>query len=309
MPKKKDSRKPFLISFSAVLVALVAITLGIPYLSGPSVYHFPANYTVTLEPWMNLVPPNAESAGEIKVTQLVATGLNYSDFAASFLDIYQVGLALTPGNMSMVATYGLPSASTTQNSTEVGIFQPTPIAYSTVLSVLNSSDLVIRENYRSITVYRVMNNDTNSKALALGYLFFDNGSIIYTQGSADPLGDIKKAVDFSLGGGPGLFENKTVQAAVFASTGAGRDFLAFYYVSFATQLHNFTMGSKIVYYSGGNYWGKYAFGFKDITISLARFDDVRKLYPDGSTYSILDNYVVANFVFAPGGVRNEIQGF
>jgi hypothetical protein len=309
MPKKNGSKRPFLVSFSVVMVALIAITLGLPYLSGPSVYHFPTNYNVTLEPWMSFVPPNAVSAGEIKVAQLVATGLSYSDVGATFLNVYQASLALTPGNVSMVATYDLPAPSITENGTEVDIFQPTAIAYSSVLNQLNSNDLVIKENYRSSTIYRVLNHNVVNNSLTLGYLFFENGFIVYTQGSADPLGDIKKAMDFSLDGSPGLFENKTVQAAVYASTGGGSDFLAFYYVSFSTQLQNFTMGSKIVYYSAGNYDGKYAFGFEDLRVSKARFDDVRNLYPDGSSYSILDNYVVADFVFAPGGIRNEIEGF
>ena len=312
MPRKRESKKPFIISFSVVLVALAAVTLGIPYLSGPPVYHFPASYNVTIEPWMNLVPPNAVAAGVINLDQVVDTGLNYSQVVATFVNIYQVGIALTPENISMIATYSLPAPTTAGNNTEVDIFYPTATAYSSVLNELTSSSLVIKEDYKSVTIYRIENNNTLLKTLTLGYLFFYNGSIIYiqsNQGATDALTSIQNAVDFTLTGGPSLFANKTVQAALYASTGGGSDFLALYYVSFGTQLQNFTMGSKIVYYSDGNFDGKYAFGFQDISVSKARYNEVTKLYPDGSSYFVLDNYVIANFVFDPGGVDNEIQGF
>ena len=311
MPRKRrrESKRVLAITFSVIFIALLGVTLGLPYLAGPAVEHFPASYVVPTEAWMKLVPMNAISAGVIEVSNLTATGVDYSQFLTTFINVYQLGVRLTPENLTQIVTYVLPAASSTVNSTEIDIFRPTAYAYGLLLSGLNDSSIVSRVNYGPTTIYHIYNNDTVLRALREGYLAFYNGFIVYSQGAVNPQQEVENAMDFIYSGTPSLFDNRTVQSAVYASLGGRSDYLALYYVSFPIQVPNFTVGAKTVWYASGDYHGTWAFGFNDSSMSRGRYDDVTKLYTGGYSYYLLDNFVVGDFTLQSGGIENQILGF
>ncbi|MEM3637188.1 MAG: hypothetical protein QXE12_00650 [Conexivisphaerales archaeon] len=304
--------KLFAITFVAVFGILTGITLFLVYPTGPSIYHFPENMTVfqtwiSSQDWMQLVPYNAMTASAINISG--ATSVGITSLNNFFLNIYQIRMGLTDSNLTFIAGYELPPSSPLANSTEINFLKPTPFSYNLIYQKLNSTPTVVKEYYRGFTIFDIFNNDTVTRTLTAGRLFFYNGYIVYTQGSKNPSADIQLAINAIVGKYESLFANETVQKAIYAAMGGRTSFLALYYLNFPTQVSGSEIASKAVLLTSKGFMAIYAVGFDSQSSSLQNFNTFKRTYEYGSSYYIMDNFDVANIPYTAQEVGPQLQGF
>ena len=310
--KKGSNVKVFAITFVAVFSLLTGITIFLVYPNGPAIYHFPENMTsfqqwIEGQEWMNLIPYNAMTASAINISG--ADSVRITSLNNLFLNIYQIRMGLSDKNLTFLAGYELPPSSPLANSTEINFLQPAPYAYNLILQKLNSTPTVVKEYYRGFTVYDVFNNDTVTKQLTVGRLFFYRGFIVYTQGSKNPTSDIQQAINAIVGNYRSLFANETVQRAIYAAMGGKTSFLALYYLNFPTQVSGSEIAAKAVLLTNKGFIAIYAVGFDSQSSSLQHYNEFKKTYAYGSSYYIMDNFDVANIPYSAQEVAPQLQGF
>lgn len=303
--------KYFAIAFVAVFGLLAGITIFLVFPSGPQVYHFPENMTsfrqwINNQAWMTFIPYNAMTASAINVSAVVSAGLtSYNSF---FLNVYQIKMGLTDDNLTFLASYQLAPPSPLLNGTQIIIYKPTPFAYSILLQRLNSSS-VLREEYRGFTVYSILSNNTATRKLISGELFFYKDFIFYTGGSKNPLADIHSAIDYIANKYPSLFQNETIQRAVYAAMGEKTSFLGLFVLNFPVQVSGSEIASKAVLLTSKGFIAIYAVGFDSESSALQRFNLFKRTYLYGSSYYLIDNFDVANIPYSPVEVGSQLQGF
>jgi hypothetical protein len=307
--KAKRSKMTIAMSFAIVFGVLSGGTLFVVFSGGPTIEHFPSNVSIPFQPWMTLIPADAVEAACVNLTAVYNIGIHALEFP--LIRIFNVGYTLGIQNTTLLATYYLPAPANVPNanSSEIIIFQPTPMVYRTLFNGLNESNLIYRQMYHSIPIFTIYNNITGVKTLQIGEMAFFNGYVIYVQRSQNLMGDIETALNQAINPGPSLFQNSTVIHAVYASLQGANGYLSLQYVGFPVQISGTYGGAKVVYVDGKGFAANYAIGFDSLASAKSSYNFVVSVYHGGFKYYIIDNYVVAQIAYNSTTVLNELETF
>ncbi|HVP23022.1 MAG TPA: hypothetical protein VMS77_03825 [Conexivisphaerales archaeon] len=311
MPKVKRPKRNYKViwaSFALFSVLLFGASFALPFLTGLRTEHIPSGASIAVQPWMSLVPAEAETATFANISNALASGLNASS-DVPLLHVYQTGQALTFANITYLLNYNVANSNPNQNDTGVVIIKTTQQAYDDLHSALNASSIVGRVNYRTYTIYFVLNNDSLSKTLLTGRICFLNGLIFYSQSDLNPTSELEAGMDAALDQQTSLFQNRTVQLSVFAVAGSGANYLALNYQGFEGEIKGSDFAAKAVTGSGQSFQAVYAFGFNSTSSASSRAKEVTTVYQGGSDYYLLDNYVVAKMGIDVAGLLIQLVSF
>jgi hypothetical protein len=311
MPKERRRRKHtykvLLGTFVVFTAVLFGGTLALPYLLGLRTLHIPASASIDFQPWMELVPSTADTLDFTNVSYAISQGYNTS-VESPILDIYQAGQALTFANITYLFSYGIPATNPNSNETGVDIFKVPDGVYNSLQSAINASSIAGRQTYRSQTIYQVLNNVSAGNLVSARIAFY-NGSIFYTQGTADLNGQIDAGLDVALDHATSLFSNRTVQLSVYAVAGNGTDYMALHYIGYSAEIPGANYAAKAIVGSTNNYSAVYAFGFNSSAQANSKAKFVTTTYQNGLDYYLLDNYVVAKVRVYPEALFIALMAF
>jgi len=305
--KGRHSYKVLVGAFILFTAVLFGGTLAIPYLTGLRTVHIPADASIDVQPWMELVPSTADTVDFANVSYAISVGLNTST-QSPILDITETGQTLTLSNITYLFSYGIPATNPNTNETGVDVYAVPANVYSSLQDAVSTATTIKPQTYKNHEIYQILDNVSQGQLEVAAITFYD-GYVFYSQGAQNSLQQVEAGLDVPLDQETSLFSNRTVQLAVYAVAGNGTGYIALHYIGYSAEISGANYATKAVFGSPNGYNSTYAFGFSSASQASSKSGLVTSTYERGLDYYLLDNFVVAKVTVYPQEFFIEMMAF
>jgi len=110
---------------------------------------------------------------------------------------------------------------------------------------------------------------------------------------------------------PSLFDNSTIQKAVYASGITTGPYIALFLGMFSSQLDGSEMIVKSISSGSGpsnTISVTESVLFRDQNTALSRYGEAERIYRDAFSYAVLDSWLVMTYQYSTDQLRTEIRG-
>jgi hypothetical protein len=293
-----------------ITMALLSIILAASYSAlQPRVETLPATVPFRYENWMAFVPSSAEFVAYVNYRACIETSGNQSLFGVDpLLEIYLPTFLIFPQSIEYEIAISLPSEGSKEVSPTVSVLKIDSQELRNFQEALQSSTKLRRTNHGAYTIYDLLiRHKERQTQLVSAILTIAHEDIVFAEGAGTMtlMAQVLEAADNPPSQ---LFSSETARTALYASGGAGGDYLAFFAATFPTQIEGATILTKTVRGAPGTVASQLAISFDSQDKARSQYQAVKNLYTGGRDYWILGQFVVVKFSYQMSELDQQIRG-
>lgn len=280
LPKKKESKKPFVIGFAVTLGVLVTATFGLLYLNPPvPVNHLPSAIPEYTPMWGKYVPANAIQFGFENYTAIRVYNASYPTQYKFLLNIVDVGVSLksTSINSVLSVTFAKPNESVAFAFVNAG-------AWTNFTSAFAKADYAVTKVGDS-SLYYVRNAEQGQFQYGWIGLIPQDQAIAFGIGNTDA----KSAVTLCLQStsSDSILNNLGVRQMLYLVNGTQH--LAVGLQGFPGVIPQANNTMVVVDDTGSQVFIRRVLQFENSSVALAQYNQVRQSYLNSHFFSVYDS--------------------
>jgi len=255
---------------------------------------------------MVFVPSDAEYVGYVNYEQAYSVSHNASLFGTDALfELPQLGFQVVPSDIAYEVVIQLPEPRYSGSASMLELVSGKQAELSNLLSSANVAKIHAYAGYR---VFELLTLKLGDKTSSLGFIAIVNGRVVFSNDQNTGLQNVEAILDQASSSRNGLFDQATVQRAVYASGVTDQDYVGLFVGMFPTQLNDTQMAVKSVVGKGDSLSVSRALLFPSSDVALQRLDQAHEIYKNASSYRILDSWLVVTYSYPLSRMPAELLG-
>jgi hypothetical protein len=258
---------------------------------------------------MAFVPSSAEFVAYVNYRACIETSGNQSLFGVGpLLEIYSPTYLIYPKSIEYEVAITLPSQGSKEVSPTVSVLKIESQELRSFEEALQSSTKLRTTTHGGYTIYDLLvRHKERQTQLVSATLTIAHEDIVFAEG-AGTMTLVTHVLDAADNPPSQLFSSEPARTALYASGGAGGDYLAFFAAAFPTQIEGASILTKTVSDASGSVASQIAISFDSQDKARSQYQAVKNLYTGGRDYWILGQFVVVKFSYQLSELDRQIRG-
>lgn len=293
----------FVITFALITVVIVSSWLG----SIPQVEHIPPDFKFNSQPWMSIVPRGIHYVGYTDFRKITTISQNATFFGqVGLVNLYQLNYSILPEAVAYEVDIQLLDV-----NTAVTVLKLQQSTQNDLAGMVSRATKAPSWTYAQFVIHGLLMRTPDQQRLVLGYISVTNDYVVISLDEKTGRQQVETILGQMAYTVPSLFDNLTVQRAVYATGGADGSYAALFVGMFSSQLTGSEMIVKSVMSGSGGantivVTRSVLFPSQDL--ASAQYEQAHTVYRDANSYRILDSWLVITYQYTTVRLRSEITG-